>query len=222
MFSKQPQKVLKSVKSRMGKKEVLSYDSAEYLPEDASALILSHIKKASKTFFSEEPEDVVITVPASFDTDQREATVLAAKKAGFKTQNDDGSSRNILLDEPRAVIYDFINRQNLGEIPPTLLDFLSPKNVLVYDLGGGTLDVSLHKIFWDDTEKRVDFDDLAVSRYTNIGGDDFDERACLNEIAGYEESWTHSTKRYKSMPAENAVAAAGEIAEKYCGQSGAL
>ena len=50
------------------------------------------------------------------------------------------------MDEPRAALCDFINRQERGEIPETLIDFSSPQNVLVFDLGGGTLDVSFHQV----------------------------------------------------------------------------
>ena len=152
---------------------VFAFDGRNYDPAEVSALILGHLAQGAKKLLGFLPEDVVITVPASFDSDMRQATVDAAAKAGFRVTEPDGSPRNILLDEPRAALFDFVNRQTRGEIPEDLVDFTRPKNVLVFDLGGGTLDVSLHKVRRDDAGG-LKVEDYAISRYTRIGGDDFD------------------------------------------------
>lgn len=175
MLVRQASRVIKSVKNYMGSTKTFSFDGRDWKPEEISSLILRQIKISAKDFFGFEPDDVVITVPASFDTDMRAATIKAAQLAGFRTTEDDGSQRDILLDEPRAALYDFINRQNREEIPSSLIDFAEPRNVLVFDLGGGTLDVSYHQAFYNPEKNRVEVDDIAISRYTRLGGDDFDE-----------------------------------------------
>jgi len=121
--------------------------------------------------------DIVVTVPASFDSEMRSATLEAARKAGIKVKNNNGNPRNILLDEPRACLYDFVNRQKQGEIPDHIIDFSTKKRILVYDLGGGTLDVSLHDVnFKSPEDSLLNIEDIAISRYTDIGGDNFDEK----------------------------------------------
>ena len=174
-YALQPQRVSKSIKSKMGTDYSVELEGKKHTPSEISSHILKMLKSGAKQTFGYDIEDVVITVPASFDTDMRKATLEAAEMAGFKVKNDDGSERLLLLDEPRAVLYDFINRQNLEEIPTTLLSLNEPKNILVFDLGGGTLDISLHKVFHNPKKARIDFEDIAISRYTNLGGDQFDE-----------------------------------------------
>lgn len=175
MLSVQASRVVKSIKSKMGESETYIYNKNEYLPEDISSLILKFLTNKAQEMLRFFPEDVVITVPASFNTDQREATLRAAEKAGFKIYDEDGKKRNILLDEPRAALFDFIESYNRNEIPDITLDLKTPKNILVYDLGGGTLDVSLHKVNYDEDKEKVNIQDLAISRYTQIGGDNFDK-----------------------------------------------
>ena len=169
-------RVVKSIKSEMGTQTAFDFDGSTYNPAVISSQILTHLAASAASLFGFVPDDVVITVPASFDSDMREATIEAAKLAGFRTQEDDGSPRNILLDEPRAALYDFVNRQNKGEIPETRISFLEPQTVLVFDLGGGTLDVSLHNVSYQQEQHTLNIEDLAISRYTQIGGDDFDQK----------------------------------------------
>lgn len=187
MIGRQTERVVKSIKSEMGTSKQSMIDGNGYHPAKISSLILTHMAESARAHFGYIPDDVVITVPASFDSDMRSATIEAAKLAGFKTTEDDGSPRNILLDEPRAALYDFINRQNKGEIPETLIDFSNPKLILVFDLGGGTLDVSLHHVFLDNEKQRVQVEDLAVSRYTRIGGDNFDQLLADRFMEDYSE-----------------------------------
>ena len=169
-------RVVKSIKSEMGTPTEFDFDSSTYNPAEISSQILKHLAASAESLFRFIPDDVVITVPASFDSDMREATIEAARLAGFRTQEDAGSPRNILLDEPRAALYDFVNRQNKGEIPESSINFQEPQIVLVFDLGGGTLDVSLHRASYQQEEYTLNIEDLAISRYTRIGGDDFDQK----------------------------------------------
>ena len=82
---------------------------------------------------------------------------------------------NILLDEPRSALHYLIYQQQINEISTQLIDFSTPKNVLIFDLGGGTLDVSLHKVQANYDNMDLNVEDYAISRYTRIGGDNFDE-----------------------------------------------
>ncbi|MEJ5350981.1 MAG: Hsp70 family protein [Melioribacteraceae bacterium] len=174
MYSMVPHKVVKSIKSKMGEAYTVQINDKSYTPEELSSLILKKLASAAKEFFGFEPKDVIITVPASFDTDKRYATLKAAKLAGFNVENTDGTFKNILLAEPRAALYDFINRQNKGEFPTSLIDFSKDKYIMVFDLGGGTLDVSYHYVHRDNNSGFLEIDDIAVSRYTQLGGDNFD------------------------------------------------
>ena len=169
-------RVVKSIKSEIGTQTEFDFDGNTYNPAVISSQILKHLASSAESLFGFVPDDVVITVPASFDSDMREATIEAAKLAGFRTQEDDGSPRDILLDEPRAALYDFVNRQNKGDIPETRISFHEPQTVLVFDLGGGTLDVSLHNVSYQQEQHTLNIEDLAISRYTQIGGDDFDQK----------------------------------------------
>ncbi len=178
-------RVVKSIKSSMGTQTQFNFDGSIYNPEVISSQILKHLAASAESLFRFIPDDVVVTVPASFDSDMRKSTIEAAKLAGFRTQEDDGSPRDILLDEPRAALYDFINRHNKGAFPDILIDFRKPKTILVFDLGGGTLDVSLHSVSYHQERYTLNIEDLAISRYTQIGGDDFDQKLADRFFAAY-------------------------------------
>ncbi|ERJ11147.1 Hsp70 family protein [Haloplasma contractile] len=174
--------VVKSVKKYMGKDDVPElYDevknaSNDHRPEDVSARIITHLISHVKDIMNltEMPNDVVITIPASFDPDMCEATKKAAKKAGITSGRDD-HGHELLLYEPRAVLYDFINLKLRNEVPMSLLDLSKPKTIMIYDIGGGTIDVSIHRVHYEPIQELLNIEDLAISRYTNIAGDSFDE-----------------------------------------------
>ncbi|WP_444707081.1 Hsp70 family protein [Megasphaera elsdenii] len=170
--------IIKSVKSSMGKDSVpdMNVDLPDQKPEDVSSRILNQLVQGAKKklMLDKIPDDVVITVPASFDGDQCKATLDAAEKAGIHAYGSNGKPKNILLYEPKAVLYDIVNSQMNGEIPSSILDVSTPKTVLVYDIGGGTLDVSLHEISQGEKGELLNIKDLAISRYSQIGGDNFD------------------------------------------------
>ena len=173
-----PYIVAKSIKSQMGNAfaEGLSSNVPDKTPAQVSARILEHmLRNAAKIYHLEKIDDAVITVPANFDFIMRQATLKAAELAGIKIRKADGSPRQILLSEPRAVIYDFINQVRNGEIADQILDLSAKKNVMVFDLGGGTLDITLHEISRrDDAPEILKVQDIATNRYTLLGGDDFD------------------------------------------------
>ena len=177
--------VCKSVKSLMGvtNQVPLVDEIADKTPADVSGQILSYmINSAKKRLFQQELRDVVITVPASFDSDQCQATIDAARKAGINVEN----MHDVLLYEPKAVIYDFMRMQEDGEIPPDLLSLDTDKNVLVFDLGGGTLDVTIHKVGYTE-DGVLNIKDLAISRYTLLGGDNFDDLLAADMLRRFEE-----------------------------------
>lgn len=199
MICKQPERVIKNSKSFMGTNKEFVIGEKNILPEEAASMILIYIKKYVERYFGFFPEDVVITVPASFDTDQRAATIKAAEKAGYPIKDKNGNLKEILLSEPRAALYDFVNLQNNNEIP-AVIDFKKPKNIVVFDLGGGTLDVSIHTLVYNNVGN-IDIKDLGVSRYTEVGGSNFDKEVgdfLLNKfmkenkikgLDGYEENY---------------------------------
>lgn len=179
-----PYLVAKSIKSQMGNEfvEGLSSNIHDKTPAQVSSRILEHmLRNAAKIYHLEKIDDAVITVPANFDFIMRQATLKAAELAGIKIRKEDGSPRQILLSEPRAVIYDFINQVRNGEIADQILDLSSKKNVMVFDLGGGTLDITLHEISRrEDAPEILNVKDIATNRYTLLGGDDFD--LCLAKV----------------------------------------
>ena len=173
-----PYLVAKSVKSQMANAEVkgLSSNVPDKTPAQVSSRILEHmLRNAARTYHLEKIDDAVITVPANFDFIMRQNTLKAAELAGIKIRKKDGSPRQILLSEPQAVIYDFINQVKNGEIAAQILDLSTKKNVMVFDLGGGTLDITLHEISRrEDAPEILRVQDIATNRYTLLGGDDFD------------------------------------------------
>ena len=176
--------VSKSVKSIIGIHENagLNDEISDKSPEEISARILEQLLAGAKKnlFSNEDIKDVIITIPASFEPAQRKATIKAAKLAGIDTEN----THDILLYEPKAVIYNLVNLLENDQIPSRVMDISSPKNVMVYDLGGGTLDVTLHKVGYKDEIPYVE--DIAISRYTKLGGDDFDELIAEDLLKRFE------------------------------------
>ena len=237
-YQLRPHLVAKSIKSQMGKPfaEGLSLDVPDKTPAEISSRILKHMLKATSNIYRTEITDAVITVPANFDSSMCKATIDAAKLAGIKTKNSDGSERPILLSEPNAVIYDLINQINNGEISSHILDLSEEKNVLVFDLGGGTLDITMHKIKRRDNLKEVlEVNEIATNRYTLLGGDDFDEEIAKAMYERYKKQYSNKGKeiilkieREKDMIMPKLRAYAEflklEISEKcsedYCSDSG--
>lgn len=174
--------------------EGLADEIMDKTPAQVSARILQHMLREASKIYRTEIKDAVITVPANFDSVMCQATRDAAALAGIQVTNKDGSERPVLLSEPNAVIYDLINQVQNGEISNHIIDLNSEKNVLVFDLGGGTLDITMHKIKRrEDCPDVLKVDEIATNRYTLLGGDDFD-RAIADVM------FEHYQKQYSTSP----------------------
>ena len=168
----------KAFKLQMGMdKEKKAIASKEHSATELSSIVLRHLReRVEHTYFRKInfPDHVAIAVPASFEPSRREATKEAALSAGFKKPE--------LVEEPIAAIHDFHNRMGRN-IPFDRFGFSStPKLVLVFDLGGGTLDVSLHQVKQGEDQYDLQIDsqfgpekNRLTSRFTEIGGNDFDK-----------------------------------------------
>lgn len=195
-YALRPHLVAKSIKSQMGSAhaEGLADEIMDKTPAQVSARILQHMLREASKIYRTEIKDAVITVPANFDSVMCQATRDAAALAGIQVTNKDGSERAVLLSEPNAVIYDLINQVQNGEISNHIIDLNSEKNVLVFDLGGGTLDITMYKIKRrEDCPDVLKVDEIATNRYTLLGGDDFDQ-AIANVM------FEHYQRQYATYP----------------------
>jgi molecular chaperone DnaK len=138
------------VKRLTGSAETLSAHGKEYAPEEIQAMLLSYLVRCAESSLKEKIDRVVITVPAYFTDVQRRATAKAGELAGLQVER--------IINEPTAAALDY-GLSNLKEC----------KNVLVYDLGGGTLDVTVLELF----EGVIDV--KASNGNNHLGGKDFDE-----------------------------------------------
>jgi molecular chaperone DnaK (HSP70) len=145
-----PERTIRSVKRLMGSDTHIKLGAQEYTPQEISAIILKHLKQVSEQYLGETIRKAVITVPAYFSDAQRQATREAGTIAGLDVVR--------IINEPTAaaLAYD-------SEHP-------EPKNILVYDLGGGTFDVSVVRMEKDVVEV------LATHGNNRLGGDDFDRK----------------------------------------------
>lgn len=195
-YALRPHLVAKSIKSQMGSAhaEGLADEIMDKTPAQVSARILQHMLREASKIYRTEIKDAVITVPANFDSVMCQATRDAAALAGIQVTNKDGSERPVLLSEPNAVIYDLINQVQNGEISNHIIDLNSEKNVLVFDLGGGTLDITMHKIKRrEDCPDVLKVDEIATNRYTLLGGDDFDKAIA-------DVMFEHYQRQYATYP----------------------
>ena len=148
-----PDRTISSVKRHMGTSWQTKIDGKAYTPQELSAMILAKLRRDAEAFLGQEVTDAVITVPAYFDDSQRQATKDAGRIAGLNVLR--------IINEPTSAALAY------G------LDNGSAQKVMVYDLGGGTFDVSIIEIGDDVIEV------LATSGDNHLGGDDFDE--CIAE-----------------------------------------
>jgi len=151
----------RSIKSRMGLRCRFKHPTRErtsITPPWISAHILRLAYQQVRVDFPDWDGKAIVTVPASFNTDQRNDTLRAASLAGFQEVH--------LLDEPTAAFYYFFdqNRQEFAE--------KDKQTILVFDFGGGTLDVSIIRVITSGSELCID--PIGRSRYNNLGGDDID------------------------------------------------
>lgn len=144
-----PESTVLSIKRQMGKKTKIVLKEREFTPEEISSIILKELKKGAEEHLGTSVEKAVITVPAYFDDEQRKATKRAGILAGFKVER--------ILNEPTAAAMAY--ETNIED---------KNQNLLVYDLGGGTFDVSVVSIENGVVEVKANHGD------TSLGGDDFD------------------------------------------------
>ena len=141
-----------SIKRLMGTSETVTLEGKQYTPQEISAMILSYIKTYAEAYLGEKVDKAVITVPAYFNDAQRQATKDAGRIAGLDVER--------IINEPTASALAFGLDKNTDK----------EQKILVYDLGGGTFDVSILDIA-DGT-----FEVLSTAGDTHLGGDDFDNK----------------------------------------------
>ncbi len=145
-----PDRTVISIKREMGTSFKVGIDGKQYTPQDISAMILTKMKETAESYLGEKVSQAVITVPAYFNDSQRQATKDAGRIAGLEVLR--------IINEPTAasLAYGLDKEEN--------------QKILVYDLGGGTFDVSILDI-GDGV-----FEVLSTNGNTRLGGDDFDQR----------------------------------------------
>lgn len=170
----QPMNTFTGIKTRMGGESMITIpdkDEDESIQLDmtqCSALLLKTMKASIEEQFDQPIDHLVVTVPAAFNSDERQATRDAIEMAGFTDFH--------ILDEPAATLLYFINKGD-GSLMENSID-LNGKYVMIYDIGGGTLDICIAKL--EEEEESYEYESMNVSiaarsKRENLGGNDFDQ-----------------------------------------------
>jgi len=156
-----PERTIMAVKRKMGTDQKIKVDDKEYTPQQISAYILQKVKKDAEAYLGARIEKAVITVPAYFNDAQRQATKDAGQIAGLEVVR--------IINEPTAAAFAYgIDKSGAKD-----------QKILVFDLGGGTLDVTI--MDFGEEDGRATFEVKATSGDTKLGGTDMDE-ALVNYI----------------------------------------
>ncbi|MBR1579311.1 MAG: Hsp70 family protein [Selenomonadaceae bacterium] len=159
--------VVTNAKRFIGTHHTWTIDDQNYEATDISAIVLQHCKRELE-HRNLKYDSVVITVPASFTPDQSKYTVAAAVKAGFR------EDQVTIKHEPTAALLSYIDEQSRRREVDREVDFSKRTRVLVFDLGGGTCDTAIIDVTID--RNRIQFEELGIGRYKELGGIDFDAR----------------------------------------------
>src|SRR5262249_47909570 len=181
-----PERTIRSIKRKMGQEMTVTLGDKKYTPQEISAIILRTLRSRAEKVLGHPVSKVVITVPAFFNDGQRQATREAGELAGLEVVR--------IINEPTAAVLTY-------DPHPTEMERL-----LVYDLGGGTFDVSVAQVEKGVVEIQARHGD------TQLGGDDFDQ-LLLDHICD-RFSGEHDVDLRASLPAKARVLRAAEDAKK--------
>ena len=153
-----PDRTIASIKRKMGTRDRITIDGKDYSPEEISGMILRKMRDDAADYLGIEVTQAVITVPAYFDDNQRTATKQAGEIAGLEVMR--------IINEPTAAALAYGHQMQKLE-----------GTIMVYDLGGGTFDVSILDVEVDKSSPERDYFEVrATAGDTRLGGDDFDQR----------------------------------------------
>jgi molecular chaperone DnaK len=155
---------IQAAKRKMGSDFKFKVFAKEYTPQQISAFILQKIKQDAEAYLGDKVEEAVITCPAYFDDNQRTATKDAGEIAGLKVLR--------IINEPTAACLAYGLEKSQKE-----------QKIMVFDLGGGTLDVTIMEMWYSEAQKTSGFEVKATSGDTQLGGTDMD-KVLLEYIAG--------------------------------------
>ncbi|MFA5147482.1 MAG: molecular chaperone DnaK [Candidatus Omnitrophota bacterium] len=158
-----PEGTIQAAKRKMGTDFKFKAYGKEYTPQQISAFILQKIKQDSEAYLGDKVEEVVITCPAYFNDNQRQATKDAGEIAGLKVLR--------IINEPTAACLAY-GLDKAGK----------EQKIMVFDLGGGTLDVTVLEMGWDDEHKAATFEVISTNGDTQLGGTDMDN-AIIDHLA---------------------------------------